>query len=196
MPLVRQPQGQLKNCKTCGKVFVSMRGELFCRECLIEEEERRKNITEYIREHPGMPMTDVLNDIKKAGNLHSAHEAEEYMFREGLIEGAPRQNVCMSCGAPIADGQTYCKSCFKAWMRTVQSHSETPPTHLMTHAPRDPDRAAAIDVASLSRQAMLGGNKANRPHGPGGQKTSSDDRHRVRAYQGIIEPRRGSKRDK
>lgn len=196
MPLIRQPQGKLKNCKACGKVFVAMRNERFCPSCFQVEEERRKNITEYIREHPGVPMVDVLKDIKEVGNMSSAHEAEEYMFRENLIEGAPRQNTCMSCGAPVADGATYCKKCFQAWMRTVQSHADTPPAHMMSHAPGDLDRAAAIDVAELSRSAMLGSNKANHPHGPGGQKSAPRESNRLRAYMGIIEPRRSTKRDR
>ena len=196
MPLIRQPQGTLRNCKSCGKVFVAMRNEKFCPTCAPVEAEKQKKITEYLREHRGVPMTQVLEDVKAAGDMGSSHEVEAYMFREGLVEGAPHQNVCASCGTPIADGLTYCKKCFQAWMRTVQSHADAPPAYLMSHAPGDPDRAAAIDVAELSRAAMYGGGKANRPHGPGGQKPSSDERRRLRAYMGIIEPRRSTKRDK
>ena len=187
--IIRRPKGKLKNCKACGKVFVSMAGEEYCPVCLPIELERRHKIDEYMREHKGAPLIEVLKDLKSIGGMNSSYEVEEFLFKERLVEGAPHQNVCASCGTPIPNGLTYCKSCFQAWKSTVQKHSDfSSVNESYSHAPGDPDRAAPIDVAELQRQAHYGGNnKPNRPHGPGQQTT--EEKRRPRRYLGIIEHR-------
>ena len=188
MLAMRQPQGKLKNCKACGKVFLSMIGEKYCPTCLPREEEKEKHIRDYLRDHPGAPMLDVLKAVKESGDMGNSHEVEDYMFREGLVEGVHHQNVCASCGAPIPDGLTYCKTCFSSWMHTVKSKRDFVPPALQNYSPRDPDRAAPIDVAELQRQAHYGGNQPNRPHGPG-QNPREEKKHKAKHYLGIIEHR-------
>lgn len=185
MLAMRQPQGKLRNCKACGKVFVSMVGEQYCSDCRPIEEAKKKKVDDYLRDHPGAPMLDVLKVVKEAGDMGNSHEVEAYMFREGLIAGVSHQNVCASCGQPIADGLTYCKTCFQAWMHTVKHKPERSAAY-EHYAPRDPDRAAAIDVAELQRQAHYAGNKPNRPHAPG-QKPVENTRRKAKHYLGIID---------
>lgn len=192
MLAMRQPQGKLRNCKACGKVFVSMAGEKYCQTCLPIEQSKKKKVDEYLRDHPGAPMLDVLKAVKESGEMGNSHEVEAYMFREGLVNGAAHQNVCASCGSPIADGLTYCKTCFQAWMHTVKHQSieqQAARSAAYNHyAPRDPDRASAIDVAELQRRVHYGDNTPNRPHGPG-QNTVENKKHKVKHYLGIIDHR-------
>ena len=67
MLAMNRPQGKLRNCKACGKVFVSMAGEKYCAKCLPAEEEKRSKIEEYLREHPGAPVIDVVREARLTG---------------------------------------------------------------------------------------------------------------------------------
>ena len=146
---------------------------------------KQHKINEYVLEHPGAPLIDVLREARLTGEMGNSHELEDYMFIEGMVEGAPEVHVCASCGVSIAAGRTYCKECFQMLMRTVKHRAEyTKPSEEVV--PRDPDRAAPIDVAELKRQAMLGGNEPNRPHGPG-QEHVEEGKGKLRRYLGIIE---------
>ena len=185
MSAMNRPQGKLRNCKACGKVFVSMAGEKYCPKCLPLEEEKRRKIDNYLREHPGAPVIDVVREARLTGSMGNSHEVEDYMFVEGLVDGVPKQNFCASCGAPIADGLTYCKTCFQLWMRTVKGQMPAP-RPIENYNPYDPDRAAAVDVATLKRQAMYGSSKPNRPHGPEHKQTDEDEQ-KLRRYRGIVE---------
>ena len=193
----RTARGTLKNCKSCGKVFVVIHGEDYCQACLPEAEEKERQLREYLREHQGDPALDIIREVRSMKTMGNSHEVEDMMFEEGMVEGGgtigKRQNVCASCGKPIADGVTYCADCFQSWMHTVQSRTLLKNPPFPTHAPGDPDRAAAIDVAMLNRIAASSLGRPNRPHGPGGSATPVDE-HKAQRYSGIIDSRRVRRR--
>ena len=196
MSAMRTARGTLKNCKACGKAFVVIHGEDYCQACLPEAMEKERKLREYLRDNPGAPALDVIREVKSSKTMGNSHEVEDFMFDEGMIEGShvvKRQNVCASCGKPIADGVTYCADCFQSWMHTIKSRTVLQNSPFPTHAPGDPDRAAAIDVAMLNRIAASSVGRPNRPHGPG-QTLTAEDEHKAQRYAGIIDPRRVRRR--
>ena len=44
--------GKMKNCSSCGKVFVSINNSRICADCREKEEKWEKEIIEYVRDHP------------------------------------------------------------------------------------------------------------------------------------------------
>ena len=103
---VKLPQ-KLKNCAICGKMFVSMRGEKLCRDCMIKEEEKERAVLDYVREHQGCAISDVMEAMGVSDKFIKA------MISKGLFANVERSDLfypCQSCGKPIRNG-TYCSDC-------------------------------------------------------------------------------------
>ena len=98
---------KLKNCASCGKMFVATRGEKLCRDCIIKEEEKEREVLDYVREHQGCPISDVIEAMGVTDKFI------KNMINKGLFANIERSNMyypCQSCGKPIRNG-TYCSDC-------------------------------------------------------------------------------------
>ena len=108
MALKKKPK--LKNCSYCGKVFVSSHGEKVCPNCMLEQEEKEREIVEYVREHQGCSMADVMKDLSIGYKL-AWHTLTEGSF-SNIKSSMNVSYSCQSCGKPIRSG-TYCSECLK-----------------------------------------------------------------------------------
>ena len=100
-------QQKLKNCANCGKMFVSSRGEHLCRDCMIKEEEKEREVLDYVREHQGCPIQEVIEAMGVTDKFI------KNMINKGLFANIDRTDFfypCSSCGKPIRNG-TYCSDC-------------------------------------------------------------------------------------
>ena len=98
---------KLKNCANCGKMFVATRGEKLCRDCLIKEEEKERMVLDYVREHQGCPISEVIEELGVTDKF------VKNMIAKGLFTNIERNDLyypCQSCGKPIRNG-TYCSDC-------------------------------------------------------------------------------------
>ncbi len=98
---------KLKNCAACGKMFVSNRGEKLCRECIIKEEEKEREILDYVRENQGCSISEVMEEFGVTEKF------VKNMINKGLFANVDRGDMfypCQSCGKPIKNG-TYCSDC-------------------------------------------------------------------------------------
>lgn len=100
--------GKMKNCSSCGKVFVSINNSRICMDCRAKEEQWEKSIIDYVRDHPN----------SKIGEIVEATGVQEpvirRMIREGrfVSTGVELYYPCEKCGSPIQKGQ-YCEKCQK-----------------------------------------------------------------------------------
>mgnify|MGYP000971625540 CR=1 FL=1 len=100
--------GKMKNCSSCGKVFVSINNSRICVDCREKEEQWEKQIVEYVRDHPKSQIPEIVE----------ATGVQEQVIRRMIREGrflASHVDIffpCEKCGAPIQKGQ-YCDKCQK-----------------------------------------------------------------------------------
>ena len=100
-------QQKLKNCSVCGRMFVATRGEKLCRDCIIKEEEKEREVLDYVREHQGCPISEVVEAMGITDKFI------KNMINKGLFANVERNDMyypCSSCGKPIRHG-TYCSDC-------------------------------------------------------------------------------------
>ena len=52
--------GKMKNCSSCGKVFVSINNSRICVDCREKEERWEKEIVEFVRDHPKSRIPEIV----------------------------------------------------------------------------------------------------------------------------------------
>lgn len=92
---------ELKNCEDCGRLFMSA-GALRCPECLDKEEAVFARIRDYVWEHPGVTVEEVVRELGVKPEKVLAYLREGRLAIKGL--------TCQNCGAPIAMGRL-CQRC-------------------------------------------------------------------------------------
>ena len=105
----------LKNCRDCGKVFVTNGREYLCPACRKKEEFERAKLMDYVRNNPGVTIQQALN------NSGVSEKIVKRMVSDGSFSGIPARDtadtavqasrVCVICGRPIGGTGIYCKSC-------------------------------------------------------------------------------------
>ena len=52
--------GKMKNCSSCGKVFVSINNARICMDCRAKEEQWERTIVEFVRDHPKSTIAEIV----------------------------------------------------------------------------------------------------------------------------------------
>ena len=52
--------GKMKNCSSCGKVFVSINNARICMDCREKEEQWERTIVEFVRDHPKSTIAEIV----------------------------------------------------------------------------------------------------------------------------------------
>ncbi|MDR2044764.1 MAG: flagellar protein [Clostridium sp.] len=97
----------VKNCKLCGRIFNYIGGPPTCPKCREKMEEKFQEVKGYIREHPGVGITDVAEACEVDPGQIRQWLREE---RLELTESSASVLVCETCGAPIRSGR-FCEKC-------------------------------------------------------------------------------------
>lgn len=92
---------ELKNCEDCGRLFMSA-GARHCPECLDKEEAIFSCIRDYVWEHPGVTVDEVVKELGIKPEKVLAYLREGRLAIKGL--------TCQKCGAPITMGKL-CQHC-------------------------------------------------------------------------------------
>ena len=106
--------GKMRNCSSCGKVFVSINDSRICMDCRAKEEEWEKEIITYVRENLKSTIAEIVE----------ATGAQEPLIRRMIREGRFVETgvelfyPCEKCGSPIQRGQ-YCEKCQKAMRKEL-----------------------------------------------------------------------------
>lgn len=112
---------KLKNCSQCGKIFTPMRNEKICRDCRIKQEEKEREVLQYVRDHPGISMKDA------AVATGVSDKFMKQMVSQGLFSNFTVNESflypCVKCGKPISKG-TYCTDCLKTLRQETKKVAE------------------------------------------------------------------------
>jgi len=97
----------VRNCKTCGKLFNYISGPPLCPSCKRALDEKFEQVKEYIYDHPRVDMQEVSDvfDVPIA-------QIKQWIREERLAfaEDSPIGLECEKCGAMIRTGR-FCKAC-------------------------------------------------------------------------------------
>lgn len=104
----------VKNCRSCGKLFNYISGPFICPACREALEEKFQEVKKYIYEHKGVNVAGVAEacDVE-AGQIRQWIREERLEFAEGSLEMG-----CEQCGAPITSGR-FCAKCKNAMVNNL-----------------------------------------------------------------------------
>ena len=112
---------KLKNCAQCGKVFSPIRNEKLCRDCMIKQEEKEREVLQYVRDNPGVSMKDAADAVGVSDRFI------KQMASQGLFVNLKSADdffyPCVRCGRPISRG-TYCTDCLKSLRQETKRAAE------------------------------------------------------------------------
>lgn len=97
----------VRNCKTCGRIFNYVTGQPICPRCEALLEEKFHEVKQYIYDNPGVGMNEVSEECDVSVNQirHWVRE-ERLAFSSESAVGIE----CEKCGAMILTGR-FCKVC-------------------------------------------------------------------------------------
>lgn len=97
----------VRNCKKCGRIFNYIGGPVTCQKCREELEEKFQEVRKYVRDNPGVDITEVSEECDVEPKQIRRWIQEE---RLELSENSPIKIPCESCGALIRSGR-FCEKC-------------------------------------------------------------------------------------
>ena len=103
----------LKNCKSCGKIFNYVAGRPICPACKESEEKKFQEVKEFCRENKQATINEIVE------NCDVAHtQVRQWIREEKLLfsEDSPIGIDCEGCGVMIKTGR-YCEKCKNNLMR-------------------------------------------------------------------------------
>ena len=97
----------VRNCKSCGKLFNYLSGPPLCPRCMKALDEKFEQVKEYIYDHPKVDMQEVSEVFDVSiPQIKQWIREERLAFSEDSMIGLE----CERCGATIRTGR-FCKSC-------------------------------------------------------------------------------------
>ncbi|SFB13049.1 flagellar operon protein TIGR03826 [Acetitomaculum ruminis DSM 5522] len=98
---------EVKNCKTCGKLFNYVSGPRLCPACIKQLEDKFHEVRDYIRKKPKSELAVIAEECDVSVNQIKQWVREE---RLSFDKDSPVALECENCGAKILTGR-YCKNC-------------------------------------------------------------------------------------
>lgn len=98
---------EVRNCRSCTRLFNYIGGPNICPQCRDELEKKYMVVKDFIRENPGVSIQTVADE-----NDVSTQQIKQWI-REERLEFSKDSTVtieCEKCGASIRTGR-YCKAC-------------------------------------------------------------------------------------
>lgn len=97
----------VRNCRSCGRLFNYVTGPGICPLCREEREKKFQEVKKYIQDHRLASINDVSNDCEVDVNQINQWIREE---RLQFAEDSPIRVACEKCGTMIRAG-IYCDKC-------------------------------------------------------------------------------------
>lgn len=97
----------VRNCRSCGRLFNYVAGTPLCPVCRDKLEEKFQIVKEYIRDNPGVGMQQVSEECDVEMSVIQQWLREE---RLEVTENSAIYLNCESCGQPIRSGR-FCDKC-------------------------------------------------------------------------------------
>ena len=98
---------EVRNCKSCGKIFNYMSGPPLCATCLAALDVKFEEVKEFIYDHPRVGIQEVSEEMGVSIPIIKQWIREERLsFAEDSMIGLE----CEGCGTTIKTGR-FCKNC-------------------------------------------------------------------------------------
>lgn len=113
---------EVRNCKSCGRLFNYMGGQQICSVCRDSLEKKFQEVKEYINSHPRVSISQAAED-----NDVSVKQIKQWVREERLILSEPSADgiTCEHCGQPICSGR-FCEKCKVSMANTLGSALDRP----------------------------------------------------------------------
>lgn len=113
----------VRNCKSCGRIFNYLSGAPLCPVCLKALEDKFDKVKEFVYKNPN----SGISEVAEAGEV-SISQINQWIRDERLSfsENSDIGIDCESCGRTIRTGR-FCKSCKEGLTRDLQSAYPTRP---------------------------------------------------------------------
>lgn len=106
----------VRNCRSCGRIFNYVTGPAICPTCRDKLEEKFQEVKNYIRENKGAGIQEVAEACEVEVSQIRQWLREERL--ELAADSALYLN-CESCGAPIRSGK-FCEKCANNMTKSLQ----------------------------------------------------------------------------
>ena len=113
---------EVKNCKSCGRLFNYVSGPFICANCQQKLEDKFQEVKQYLNENPGVS----VNQLAEAKEV-SVKQIKQWIREERLsLSQASADGVtCEHCGVPICSGR-FCDNCKAALQNTLSGAIDKP----------------------------------------------------------------------
>lgn len=126
----------VRNCRSCGRLFNYMTGAPICESCKKKLEEKFQEVKAYLEEHPNSSVETVSEELDVSVKQIRQWIREERLFLS--VAGADGI-VCEQCGAPICSGR-FCEKCKAEMVNTFSGAIEKPKEPEVKKLERDGNR--------------------------------------------------------
>ena len=117
----------VKNCRSCGRLFNYIAGPPLCPNCKEQTEKKFQEAKEYIRENAHSTVSMVAEAIDVPESLVKQWVREERLvFADATLAGIG----CEVCGAPILTGR-FCEKCKNQMMNDLNGAIKKPDAPVM-----------------------------------------------------------------
>lgn len=132
---------EVKNCRTCGRIFNYISGPRLCMSCREKLEEKFTVVKEFVRSNPGVGLQEISDACEvDIPQINQWIREERLTFADDSPIGIP----CEKCGVTIKSGR-FCDKCKVEMTRSFNDAIRKP------EAPRPVAPKKPIDAASKMR---------------------------------------------
>ncbi len=112
----------VRNCRSCGRIFNYVAGPFICQVCREKMEEKFQEVKEYIRQHPGVG----ISEVSRACDVEPS-QIQQWLREERLevTENSAIYLSCENCGTNIRSGR-FCDKCKANMTKEFKSAMGTP----------------------------------------------------------------------
>lgn len=133
----------VRNCRSCGRLFNYVTGAAICPICREEKEKKFQEVKKYIQDHKMASVVEVSQECEvEVNQIHQWVREERLQF----AEDSPIRVSCEKCGAMIRAG-VYCEKCKIEMTNTLNSayKKETPVSEPAKKKVTERDRMRFLD---------------------------------------------------
>ena len=113
---------EVRNCRTCGRLFNYLGGPNICPACRDEVEKKFQDVKTFIQDNPRSSIQEIAD-----ANEVSTSQIKQWIREERLqfADDSPMGIECEACGATIKTGK-YCESCKNNMASALSKSIEKP----------------------------------------------------------------------
>lgn len=124
---------EVKNCKSCGRLFNYIGGSNLCASCQKKLEDKFQEVRQYLEDNPNSSVNQVAEKMDV-----SVKQIKQWIREERLSLSQPSADgvTCEHCGVPICSGR-FCEKCKVNMQNTFSSAIDKPKTPEIKKKERD-----------------------------------------------------------